>query len=318
MHDHVPKRKLPLSRKSAFHGIARQQMRENRPPGSVCAHFPSYDECRNKFRGYTQQLQDHALEVTGDSLECWVDEHVVVDRDELYRWLRNPEGAVFATPHYGPFVGAALMFAQEGQDGRPSNIFYDPTESVPDNERFDQLFGRFRNKLNVLHNKPRGLIKAVRALRKGQCISIMFDVVQRHSDCLFVPFFDKLYPAMGGAAYLSLLARAPLVPAYTIPESGQRLRVVFGEAIRPVDYDDVEKEQRIFLMTCALFSGFEAQLRGMPWHWIYWDNVRHASVYDEEAISDGASLHKVLCRRIDAYPQLLTAAPSLKALLDNA
>lgn len=294
-----------------------QEMIGGLPPDEVLAGFPNYQANAAAFRLQARWIQERAFEATAETLTRFVAERIDADIDVLRGWMNGSAGAIFACPHYGPFVGAAMLLASEGSTERPANVFYDAPGDVPRNERFDLLFERFASTLKVLHNRPNDLIKAARALRARQCISIMFDVVQRPADCMYVPFFGRLYPAMGGTAVLSILSKAPIVPSYAVPLPNRRLRIVFGDAIRPEDYSDLDKEQAIFEMTCALFKDMERQLTTQPWHWIYWGNVRQSPRYDLGTALDVQELRTELGRRLSATPQLLKLAPALRELFDG-
>ena len=294
-----------------------QELIGSLPPDEVLAGFPTYRADAAAFRLQARWIRERAFETTAETLPRFVAERIDADIDVLRGWMSGPTGAIFACPHYGPFVGAAMLLAAEGSTERPANVFYDAPGDVPHNERFDLLFERFESTLKVLHNHPNDLIKAARALRARQCISIMFDVVQRPVDCMYVPFFGRLYPAMGGTAALSILSKAPIVPSYTVPLPNCRLEIVFGEAIRPGDYSDLDKEQAIFEITCALFKDMERQLTTQPWHWIYWGNVRQSPRYDLGTGLDVQGLRTELGRRLSATPQLLKLAPALRELVDG-
>lgn len=287
-----------------------------RPPQSVIDRFPRYDAVALAHRMRTKVLQETAFHVTAQSLERYVADNLIVDIGLLRSWLHGGKGAIFASPHYGPFLGAALLFAAEGTIEHPSHVFYDPADAVPENLRFDTFFGRFDGKLNVLHNQAPDLIKAGRALRNKQCISIMFDVVQRAVDCMYVPFFDRLYPAMGGAAYLSLLSKAPVIPTYTVPEAGHKVRIVFGEPLLPENFSGPEREQNVFAMTSALFRDLQRQLSEAPWHWIYWNYVSQTSPFSAAMVRDDVAMLEEIRQRVRATPQLLKVAPTLASLLE--
>lgn len=287
------------------------------PPQIILDKFSQYRATALAHRTQNRRLQGKAFQVDSMTLDQYVNDCIIVNKAVLHKWTRGEKGAIFASPHYGPFLGSALLFASEGTSDRPSHVFYDPVESVPENERFDKLFDRFAARLNVLHNQANDLVKAARALRSKQCISIMFDVIQRPSDCLYVPFFGRLYPAMGGVAYLSLLSKAPVIPTYTVPEGKHQLRIIFGEPIYPEKQNSTEKEQNIFSMTCALFNDLERQLSVMPWHWVYWDNVRRAPLFDEASVADDSRLMDEVRHRLRSTPQLLKAAPALESLFDT-
>lgn len=289
---------------------------EGQPPAELRACFPGYHVDAAAFHLQSRWLHDAAFGISTSTLHRFVAERVEVDMDALRGWMNGPRGAIFACPHYGPFLGAALLFAAEGTPARPANVFYDAPGDVPHNERFDVLFERFATTLTVLHNEPSGLMKAARALRNRQCISIMFDVVQRPMECMYVPFFNRLYPAMGGTAYLSLLSKAPVIPAYAVPLPNRCLRIQFGSELRPEDFSHAQKEQSIFAMTCALFKDFERQLTMAPWHWIYWRNVQHSPRYTEGVWENLPSLRTELDRRLKASPRLLKLTPALGKLVD--
>lgn len=285
------------------------------PPQDIVGAYPHYKAASLAHRMRSRQLQAAAFKVTPATLDMYAVDQVICDRDVLHRWARGDRGAIFASPHYGPFLGSALLFASLGTEASPSHVFYDPAESVPDNVRFDIFFRGFEGRLNVLHNQANDLIKAARSLRSKQCISIMFDVVQRAVDCVYVPFFGRLYPAMGGAAYLSLLSKAPLIPTYSLPDVGRKVRVVFGEPILPESYTSSDRDQNVFAMTCALFRDLERQLTQAPWHWIYWGNVSHTTRFSDDMVSSEEAMAEELRRRVSATPALVKVAPVLEALV---
>jgi len=284
------------------------------PPQDIAGVYPHYQAVSLAHRIRSRQLQAAAFEVTPATLDAYAVDQVICDRDVLHRWARSSRGAIFASPHYGPFLGGALLFASLGTMKNPSHVFYDPSQSVPDNGRFDVFFKRFEGRLNILHNQANDLIKAGRALRSKQCISIMFDVVQRAIDCVYVPFFERLYPAMGGTAYLSLLTKAPIIPAYTVPDVWRKVRVIFGEPILPENYTSSDRDQNVFAMTCALFRDLERQLTQAPWHWIYWGNVSHTTQFSDDMVCSEGAMEEEIRRRVSATPTLMKVAPVLEAL----
>jgi hypothetical protein len=185
------------------------------PPVDVLRHFARYDAVALAMRLRSRYLQARAFGVNAGGLDAYVQKHVIADTDCMHRWMSAGTGVIYACPHYGPFLLGALLVATQGSNASPSHVFYDPAESVPDNHRFDKFFQQFGDRLSVLHDEPRDLVRALRALKNKQCLSIMF-----------VPFFDRLYPAMGGAAYLSLQSGAPIIPAYVVPDRGCKARGV--------------------------------------------------------------------------------------------
>jgi lauroyl/myristoyl acyltransferase len=279
--------------------------------------YPQYDKVALFQRLRTNWLQSDAFEVERHQLNCYADRHVTVDLTVMKKWMEAGTGVIFATPHYGPFLAGALLFASLGSEANPTHVFYDPVDANPENKRFDDLFKRFKGRLNILHNEPRDLVIASRALKKKQCISIMFDVVQRAADCMLVPLLGRLYPAMGGAAFLSLQSGAPIVPSYVIPDDRRKARIVFGEPIIPETFSGRERENAIYDMTRALFRDFERQLVNAPWHWIYWNNLSRTSRFDESTLRDRSSLLNEIRKRAIATPALVDIIPELGHLISS-
>lgn len=280
------------------------------PPAVVLQTHPNYAMQVEGYYRHARRLQECAFKVTRATLADYVIRHVAVEGDYL-SLAHGPRGAIFASPHYGPFLGAALLFASVGSAERPAHVFYDRTDQVPENIRFDTLFARFKPNLEVLHNQADDLIRAARALRNRQCVSIMFDVVQDPLACIYVPFFERLYPAMGGSAFLSLLSGAPVIPTYCLPHASNKVRVIFGRALQPMDYRQSTREERVYAMTCDLFGGLERQLLKAPWHWIYWGNVLQTVAFNEAMIATPTALLARLREVVNTTPQLAKVAPVL-------
>lgn len=261
----------------------------------------------------SRQLRNLGFRVRNTELENFIDQYVSGDMDNFRKFADTNGGVIYACPHYGPFLLSALLFAALGTPDRPSNVFYDPPNLAPQNERFDEVFSRFKTRLKVLHNTGRDLIEALRALRRREALAIMFDIVQSPDESMLVPFCGRLYPAMGGAAYLALQSGAPIVPVYVVPDRAARIRVVLGNPILPEDYKTGDRADDIFNMTCALFSGFERQLMNEPWHWVYWKNVQGAASFDLETLKDARVLADHIRLRCSSMPELLKLAPTLQA-----
>lgn len=311
----VPRLVLAADRLRPLFGFTWPSISGATPPADILCHFARYEAVALAMRLRSRHLQARAFGVNADGLDAYVQKHVIADRDCMLQWMGAGTGVIYACPHYGPFLLGALLVATQGSNASPSHVFYDPAESVPDNHRFDKFFQQFSDRLSVLHNEPRDLVRALRALKNKQCLSIMFDVVQRPTDSMFVPFFDRLYPAMGGAAYLSLQSGAPIIPAYVVPDRGCKARVVFGQPIEPCSFTNADRDKNIYDMTRVLFGDFQKQLSRAPWHWIYWGNVGAASRFDRNVMRDHAALLAEVRRRCLATPILLEKSPLFRSLM---
>ena len=228
--------------------------------------------------------------------------------------------AIICSPHYGSFMDCALWMIGQSTAARPLQFFYDPPSRVDKNASFDELFLKFSDRAEVLHNDNRGVIFALKRLRKGSLLGMMPDVLQEPEKSVSVPFCGRLYPVMQGSAFFAIKSNAPILTLYSVPDpKGPRTRLMLGAVLEPADYlRGEDEEQSIFEMTRALYADLEAQLRREPWHWAYWKNVGiygklipPASHY---ALQDGL---KLLAQHCERTPELIRQAPALQQYVVN-
>ena len=203
---------------------------------------------------------------------------------------------------------------------RPLQFFYDPPSRVDKNASFDKLFLKFSDRAEVLHNDNRGVISALKRLRKGCLLGMMPDVLQEPEKSISVPFCGRPYPVMQGSAFFAIKSNAPIITLHSVPDPDEpRTRLILGAVLEPADYlRSGDEEQSIFEMTRALYADLDAQLRHEPWHWAYWKNVGiygklnpPASHY---ALQDGLKLLAHLCEKT---PELTRQAPALQQYIVN-
>ncbi|MES2672085.1 MAG: lysophospholipid acyltransferase family protein [Pseudomonadota bacterium] len=249
-------------------------------------------------------------------LEQHVARNIVVDPMlvEMIQKIGN-RSAIICTPHYGSFMDCALWMIGQSTAERPLQFFYDPPSRVDKNASFDELFLKFSDRAEVLHNNNRGVISALKRLRKGGLLGMMPDVLQEPEKSVSVPFCGRLYPVMQGSAFFAIKSNAPIITVYSVPDpSGPRTRLMLGTVLEPADYlCGEDEEQSIFEMTRALYADLDAQLRREPWHWAYWNNVGiygklipPASRYE---LQDGLKLLAHLCEKT---PELTRQVPALR------
>jgi lauroyl/myristoyl acyltransferase len=279
------------------------------------ARFQNFEDQSGRAAAMTQALHQRALEIEPHRLEYVL--HTMVESYDLCARTRaaHVSGVIFACPHYGPFILPALLSSTLGNQSDPGYVFYDPPSMNAENELYDRLFAQFSERLIVLHNDSAGLLAAMRALRRGCNLGIMFDVTQNPDNAIHVPFFDRLYPAMGGTAYLSLQARVPILPVYATPIDDERAVVAFGAALSPNDFLSDDRSLSVLRMTSALFKGFQAQLEREPWHWQYWATLDVASICPADR-REPEALRAEIYRRAETLPGFVrTMIPELDLAL---
>jgi KDO2-lipid IV(A) lauroyltransferase len=116
----------------------------------------------------------------------------------------------------------------------------------------------------AIEHRGMGLRGVMKALRAGEVVGVQGDQEARWHGIL-VPFFGRESLTHPGAAFLSLRAGAPLVPAYLLRQGG-RFRVIFEPPLWPAGEADDEAVRQL---TAAHTARLEAMIRRHPEHWFW-------------------------------------------------
>lgn len=178
---------------------------------------------------------------------------------------------VLLTPHYGTYVSASLRLLLDIGPRKPFSIFFDDPARNASTGDFEGLYRRFDAGASVLHNNRRSIVMALKALQRGEVLTMMPDVYAMGGNHVMVPFFGGLTHAMTGTAFFALKADALLVPVFASPKQGLEVEVDILEPIALSHAEDFE--QALHETTAAIFACMEARLREVPEHWIYWSEL---------------------------------------------
>ena len=139
------------------------------------------------------------------------------------------------------------------------------------NPLLDDLVNDFRCRSgNRVIERERSMIKAMRVLKRGEIVVLVFDQSFDPSlGGIFVPFFGLPAATTRAAAVLSLKTRAPIVPTVCEPIPGGRYRIRFEE---PVQFEPTgNDEEDIYHLTAKCTNYLEDIIRQRPgpWVWMY-------------------------------------------------
>lgn len=187
---------------------------------------------------------------------------------DLYLSQNRP--IIFISAHYGNWeIGAASLAA-----------LITPITSIYkglDNDAFNPylLEARTRHRLNLVEKN--GAIKHLaRALKNGQCVSLLIDQSSNAKSGVKVNFFNHPTYHTSAAAQLSRKYNAPIIALYIDTEDEENYTIRFVEPIEVMGED----EQAIIDATQRQVDDLEKVIRRAPKFW-FWCHKRWKSEFNE-------------------------------------
>lgn len=128
-----------------------------------------------------------ALRLDTDGMTDFLVAHDRSSYAELDDALRRSKGILVATPHYGHFLVAIAAISDRTAGRKVVNLFFDPPEKHSANRDFAEFCERRYGKsdtVEVIFNNRSGLVRAIKALRRGEVVVIMPDVFDNIDETL--------------------------------------------------------------------------------------------------------------------------------------
>jgi lauroyl/myristoyl acyltransferase len=233
-------------------------------------------QIRTLARKYRRSMFEYALEqmhldlLPQKELVRYCTEQVeLVGGDHFQAALERPEPIVVFAPHYGNFAVVSLRIAIEARGKKNVHFFFNPPEKNAYSPRIQRLFQVLDHGVEAIMNDRAGVVKASRALDRGELVGIMPDVAEFDPRALFVPFFRRLAVAMGGTAHLALRSNATVLPMYAWRVAAGRFVMEVCPPLPLVRHESMEES--VYATTAAIFRNMEEMITARPEHWMYWD-----------------------------------------------
>ncbi|WP_190287815.1 lysophospholipid acyltransferase family protein [Massilia sp. NR 4-1] len=214
-----------------------------------------------------QQLRQHLARLDAPGIERLLNRHVRVEgREHLDLARDSKRPVVLFSPHYGNFAIVALKLIQEIGRSKTVHSFHNPLPASHPMGGIENLFGRLGYGYAPISNDDdSAALKAMRALRRGEVLTIMPDALGTIGHTCYVPFFGHLVPAMAGTALFALRSKALVIGVYGCPEEGLRTTI---RVSAPLDVElSGDQEYDMRSMASAIFRDMERQIRRSPEHW---------------------------------------------------
>ncbi|NVE00398.1 lysophospholipid acyltransferase family protein [Massilia sp. BJB1822] len=281
-------------------------------------HMPATDcheLCRRHYLSMhqRQQLRRHLGRLDASGMERFLHRHVRVEGQEYLDLARNSERpVVLFTPHYGNFTIVALKLIQAIGRIKTVNSFHNPLPASHPMGDVEGLFGRLGYGYNPISNDDSGAaLKAIRALRRGEVLTIMPDSLGVTGHTSYVPFFGHLVPAMAGASLFALKSNAVVIGIYGCPEEGLQTTLRLSAPLEIERSGDLDIDMRT--LASAMFRDMERQIRRSPEHWYMLPDIGRA-LAETLRLAPPADLGWLGQLR-QAAPQFQQAIPELERTL---
>ena len=188
---------------------------------------------------------------------------VIFEGEEIIRdALRRGQGVLVLTAHLGNFDLLAMFSAQRGY---PLTIVSKEIKNRTVNRLWMRLRERYGVKIVLSHNSLRACLKA---LKNDGLLGFILDQNRPHDQGVFVTFFGRPACTTPGLAFISAVARAPVVPAFIHRTADGRHHLRVYPALDPPPDRGIDSLRRA---TQQYTTIIEQEIRRHPeeWTWIH-------------------------------------------------
>ncbi|MFT3670448.1 MAG: hypothetical protein QM795_18185 [Pseudoxanthomonas sp.] len=202
--------------------------------------------------------------------------------------LDSARGVLAVVPHHAHYILSIVMMAERYREKRQVLLFYGRPEENPGNEVFDRLSQWFWgpcSNVGFVHDTPKGLAKAIKALRSGALVFIMPDALRSEEHALAIPFCGRPLSVMLGTPVLARKTDAAVLPMISTPHGcGLAFKTQFDNVV-PVSNDaflvadDMQRRVADYGVMRRIFAFYE---KFISTQMLYWQNARrHLSIDGE-------------------------------------
>jgi KDO2-lipid IV(A) lauroyltransferase len=213
-----------------------------------------------------------------ESLEQWGSRPPPLAREvaapELFRAaLAEGRGLVVPTAHFGGWdIGARFL----SDFGRPVNLVVAPEPNATTREFMHRLRTRFG--FNIIYS-GRSMFTAIpvrQALRRNEVVGMQIDPWGSSRGACEIDFCGRPAPFQTGPFMIARVARAPLIPVFTVRTGVRRYQMRTAGRFDPRSADDVTAAFE------ATIRFYEQLVREQPAQWLLFDDVWPADRADSD------------------------------------
>ncbi len=259
-------------------------------------------------------LLRYVLQLTRPQLRTFLEERVSYEGAAYAAHVFNgTRPVILAAPHYGAGPIGFVAAVHRMSSRKTLNLFYDTRDFSP---RMTLLFERGGIDTTTVLGGFTGVLNAIRALARNECVVMMPDAFDDLTYTMAVPFFGRMMRVAAGTAFFALRTNAWVVPVFAAPARHIGVHVTVGRPIDPTRFASVEHSQAMFLLNRALFVAFEREIRRAPEHWRQWETFpRVSTAIDPPGRLEEDAPLRLLRDKCEVSPHLLLDVPELELLV---
>jgi KDO2-lipid IV(A) lauroyltransferase len=201
--------------------------------------------------------------------------------DRVNEAYLHGRGVLLFTGHFGYWEVQGLM---QPLHARPVSVLARPL----DNPYLHDMLERIRTCTgNSVIYRQRAIRKVLRELAANHGVAMLIDQHLHTADAVYVDFFRRPAATTNALAALALRTGAPVIPAFALPISGGRYRLVYEHPVDP-PREDTPEAIREFTQRCT--DVLEMYVRRHPelWLWMHrrWRERPQPSSQDAVAVRE--------------------------------
>ena len=180
--------------------------------------------------------------------------------DRVNQAYQHGRGVLLFTGHFGYWEVQGLM---QPLHARPVSVLARPL----DNPYLHDMLERIRTRTgNSVIYRQRAIRKVLRELAVNHGVAMLIDQHLHTADAIYVDFFRRPAATTNALAALALRTGAPVIPAFAMPISGGRYRLVYEHPVEP-PREDTPEAIRDFTQRCT--DVLEMYVRRHPELWLW-------------------------------------------------
>lgn len=213
---------------------------------AMFAHFGSLLLELLKFGTYTPEEMRSAVDVEGE--------------DRVRQAYQQGRGVLFFTGHFGYWEIQGIVQALAIE---PVSVLARPLDNARLNEMLEAIRTRTGNSVIYRQGAVR---KVLRELAANHGVALLIDQHLHTPDAVYVDFFRRPAATTSALAALALRTGAPVIPAFALPVSRGRYRLVYEH---PVDPPKAETPDAVREFTQRCTDVLEMYVRRHPELWLW-------------------------------------------------
>jgi len=197
---------------------------------------------------------------------------VLLDARRVGDYLnQRNRGVVVATIHMGDYLEGLRQLRLACAAERQVFVIRRREWSEAEQRVFERICGA-DSAITVLRRGIRSAATAIRELRRGAIVVVLYDLPARYGRTVAVNFFGRTANFVRGPAELAVVGGADVLPLFSHYDVDGTL-IAQAMPVIPASGDNDDRAARVAIVMQRLCALAEAQIRRHPSQWAHWSLV---------------------------------------------